>query len=223
MCRSSPSPLDMLETTFRLLATGPHPPTVDGAAVGLPAGPIGFRDLRAVLFRPGVSVGVQRAVLVQLVRRARRHRAGHGWLAWLACCCRACRGCPPATHWIAQAPPPTSTPRCSPACSSSWTRQGHPARRSPSDCCGPCCNLPLTPPAPPAPGVAWLSVRGLPGEPIPDGRRGGRDTSGLGELGLQTQGTTRRRAARRPALALPRTGAPWTPGPAVRAGHAATG
>ena len=81
MCRSSPSPLDMLETTFRLLATGPHPPALDGAAVGLQPGPIGLRDLQAVLFRPGASVGVQRAVLVQLVRRARRHRGA--WLVGL--------------------------------------------------------------------------------------------------------------------------------------------
>ena len=81
MCHSSPSPLDMLETTFRLLTTGPHPPALDGAAVGLQAGPIGFRDLRAMLFRPGASLGVQRAVLVQLVRRARRHRGA--WLVGL--------------------------------------------------------------------------------------------------------------------------------------------
>src|SRR6266511_252220 len=30
MCCSSPSPLDMLETTFRLLAAGPHPLALDG-------------------------------------------------------------------------------------------------------------------------------------------------------------------------------------------------
>jgi hypothetical protein len=81
MCRSNPSSLDMLETTFRLLATGPRPPALDGRAVGLQAGRIGFGDLRALLFRPGVSVAVQRAVLVQLVRRARRHRGA--WLVGL--------------------------------------------------------------------------------------------------------------------------------------------
>jgi hypothetical protein len=81
MCRSSPSPLDTLETTFRLLTIAPHPLALDGRAVGLQAGRIGFRDLRAVLFRPGISVSVQRAVLVQLVRRARRHRGA--WLVGL--------------------------------------------------------------------------------------------------------------------------------------------
>jgi hypothetical protein len=34
-----------------------------------------------MLFRPGASLGVQRAVLVQLVRRARRHRGA--WLVGL--------------------------------------------------------------------------------------------------------------------------------------------
>jgi hypothetical protein len=48
-----------------------------------------------------------------------------------------------------------------------------------------------------------LSVRGLPHEPISDGRRGGRDTSSLGELGLPAQETAWRRAAWRPAMALP--------------------
>jgi hypothetical protein len=81
MCHSNLSPLDMLETTFGLLATGPHPPALDGRAVGLQPGRIGFRDLRAMLFRPGASVSVQRAVLVQLVRRARQHRGA--WLVGL--------------------------------------------------------------------------------------------------------------------------------------------
>ena len=81
MCHSNLSPLDMLETTFRLLTTGPHPPALDGRALGLQAGRIGLRDLQAMLFRPGTSVSVQRAVLVQLVRRARQHRGA--WLVGL--------------------------------------------------------------------------------------------------------------------------------------------
>lgn len=98
MCRSSPSPLDMLETTFRLLATGPHPLSLDGAAVGLQPGPIGLRDLRAMLFRPGTSVSVQRAVLVQLVRRARRHRGA--WLVGLAGVLLPGLPRPPARHTL---------------------------------------------------------------------------------------------------------------------------
>ena len=81
MCRSSPSPLDMLETTFRLLATGPHPLALDGPAVGLQAGRIGLWDLRAMVFHPAASASVQRAVLVELVGRARRHRGA--WVVGL--------------------------------------------------------------------------------------------------------------------------------------------
>jgi len=81
MCRSSPSPLDMLETTFRLLATGPNPLALSGPAVGLRAGPIGLRDLRAMVFHPAASASMQRAVLVELVGRARRHRGA--WVVGL--------------------------------------------------------------------------------------------------------------------------------------------
>jgi hypothetical protein len=81
MCRSSLLPLDMLETTFRLLATGPHPLALDGRAVGLRAGPIGLRDLRVMVFHPAISTSVQRAVLVELVRRARRRRGA--WVVGL--------------------------------------------------------------------------------------------------------------------------------------------
>jgi hypothetical protein len=98
MRRSNPSPLDTLETTFRLLATGPHPPALDGAAVGLQPGPIGLRDLQAMLFRPGTSVSVQRAVLVQLVRRARQHRGA--WLVGLAGVLLPGLPRPPARHTL---------------------------------------------------------------------------------------------------------------------------
>src|SRR6266540_5412164 len=81
MCHSSPSPLDILETTFRLLATGPHPLALDRSAVGLRAGPIGLRDLRAMVFHSATSASVQRAVLVELVGRARRHRGA--WVVGL--------------------------------------------------------------------------------------------------------------------------------------------
>ncbi len=81
MCCSSPSPLDTLETTFRLLADGPQPLALDGPAIGLRAGPITLLDLRAMVFHPATSVSVQRAVLVELVRRARRHRGA--WVVGL--------------------------------------------------------------------------------------------------------------------------------------------
>jgi hypothetical protein len=81
MCCSSPSPLATLEMTFRLLAGGPQPLALDGPAVSLWAGPIALLDLRAMLFRPATSARVQRAVLVELVRRARRHRGT--WLVGL--------------------------------------------------------------------------------------------------------------------------------------------
>ena len=82
MCCSSPSPLDTLETTFRLLAGGPQPLALDGPSVGLWARPIALLDLQAMVFHPATSVPVQRAVLVELVRWARRHRGA--WVAGLA-------------------------------------------------------------------------------------------------------------------------------------------
>jgi hypothetical protein len=82
MCCSSPSPLDTLETTFRLLAGGPQPLALDGPSVGLRARPITLLDLQAMVFHPATSVPVQRAVLVELVRRARRHRGA--WVVGLA-------------------------------------------------------------------------------------------------------------------------------------------
>jgi len=85
MCRSSRSPLDILATTFCLLADGPQPLALEGRTVGLRADTdteaIGLLDLRAMLFHPATSVSVQRAVLVELVRRARRHRGA--WVVGL--------------------------------------------------------------------------------------------------------------------------------------------
>jgi hypothetical protein len=78
MCRLTPSPLETAETTFRLLATGPHPLALNGHTIGLRRNPIGLWDLRGLLFHPATDVGVQRAALVELVGRARRHRG-----AWM--------------------------------------------------------------------------------------------------------------------------------------------
>src|SRR5215203_1442823 len=78
MSRCTCSPLDSLETTFRLLSTGPQPLALDGHAIGLPRASIGLWELRPILFHPATGVAIQRAVLVELVGRARRRRG-----AWM--------------------------------------------------------------------------------------------------------------------------------------------
>lgn len=78
MCRPALSPLETVESTFRLLATGPQPLALNGLAIGLRRGAIGLWELRGLLFHPATDVGVQRAALVELVGRARRHRG-----AWM--------------------------------------------------------------------------------------------------------------------------------------------
>jgi hypothetical protein len=82
MCCSRPSPLDTLDTTFRLLGGGPRPLALEGPTVGLQGESIGLLDLRAMMFHPATSVPIQRAVLAELVRRARRHRGQ--WVVGLA-------------------------------------------------------------------------------------------------------------------------------------------
>jgi hypothetical protein len=78
MSRCTCSPLDTLETTFRLLATGPQPLALEGHCIGLPRASIGLWELRPILFHPATAVAIQRAVLVELVGRARRRRG-----AWM--------------------------------------------------------------------------------------------------------------------------------------------
>jgi hypothetical protein len=78
MCRPTLSPLETVETTFRLLATGPQPLALNGHTIGLRRNSIGLWDLRGLLFHPATDVGVQRAALVELVGRASRHRG-----AWM--------------------------------------------------------------------------------------------------------------------------------------------
>ncbi len=82
MCHSDRSPLDTLETTFRLLTAGPQPLSLDGRSVGLAVRSIRLWDLRAILFHPATGVAVQRAALVALVGRARRCRGA--WMVGLA-------------------------------------------------------------------------------------------------------------------------------------------
>jgi len=78
MCRPTLSPLDTVEITFRLLATGPQPLALHGHTIGLRRDSIGLWDLRGLLFHPATDVDLQRAALVELVGRARRHRG-----AWM--------------------------------------------------------------------------------------------------------------------------------------------
>jgi hypothetical protein len=78
MVHSTRSPLETLETTFRLLATGPQPLALEGHTVGLRQASIGLWELRPILFHPATAIGVQRAVLVELVGRARGCRG-----AWM--------------------------------------------------------------------------------------------------------------------------------------------
>jgi hypothetical protein len=78
MCRPTLSPLETVETTFRLLATGPQPLALNGHTIGLRRDSIGLWELRGLLFHPATDAGVQRAALVELVGRARQHRG-----AWM--------------------------------------------------------------------------------------------------------------------------------------------
>jgi hypothetical protein len=78
VCRHTISPLDTVESTFRLLATGPQPLALNGRTIGLRRDSIGLWDLRGLLFHPATDVGVQRAALVELVGQARQHRG-----AWM--------------------------------------------------------------------------------------------------------------------------------------------
>jgi hypothetical protein len=82
MCCSRPSPLDTLDTTFRLLTGGPPPLTLHGRTIGLRRESIGLLDVRAMMFHPATTAPVQRAALGELVRRARRHRGQ--WVVGLA-------------------------------------------------------------------------------------------------------------------------------------------
>ncbi len=80
----APSPLDVLETTFRLLTTDPEPLALDGATLGcgLPARLIALDELRSILLHPSTSFAARDAALAALVGRAQAH--GGGWTVGLA-------------------------------------------------------------------------------------------------------------------------------------------
>jgi hypothetical protein len=68
-----PSPLDVVDTTFRLLVSDPHPLAADGAKIGhgLPPRPIPLDELRVMLLHPSMSYAARDAVWRELVTRAR--------------------------------------------------------------------------------------------------------------------------------------------------------
>jgi hypothetical protein len=80
----APSPLDVLETAFRLLTTGPAPLALDGAALdhGLPARPIALDELRSILLHPSTGFAARDAALAELVGRAQSR--GGAWTVGLA-------------------------------------------------------------------------------------------------------------------------------------------
>jgi hypothetical protein len=73
-------PLDVAETTFRLLTTGPEPLSLDGAEIGhgLPARSIPLHELAAILMHPSCSYTASDAAWRQLITRART--AGPAWV-----------------------------------------------------------------------------------------------------------------------------------------------
>jgi hypothetical protein len=80
----NPGPLDVLDTSFRLLVTGPSPLAIDGAALGhgLPARLIPLDQLRALLLGRTTSYAARDAAVAELLRRARR--SGDAWTVGLA-------------------------------------------------------------------------------------------------------------------------------------------
>jgi hypothetical protein len=79
-----PSPLDTLETAFRLLTSGPAPLALDGAQLGhdLPARPIPLDELRSILLHPATGFAARDAALADLVGPPPRRRGA--WTVGLA-------------------------------------------------------------------------------------------------------------------------------------------
>jgi hypothetical protein len=68
-----PSPLDMLDKTFRLLVSEPDPLALDGAQIGhgLPARPVPLDELRDMLLHPSMTYVARDAIWRELVTKAR--------------------------------------------------------------------------------------------------------------------------------------------------------
>ncbi len=79
-----PGALDVLDTSFRLLVTGPSPLSIDGAVLGhgLPARLIPLGELRRLLLARTTTYGARDAAVSELLRRARH--SGGAWTVGLA-------------------------------------------------------------------------------------------------------------------------------------------
>src|SRR5438128_1183994 len=79
-----PGALDVLDTSFRLLVTGPSPLAIDGAVLGhgLPARLIPLGELRRLLLARTTTYGARDAAVSELLRRARG--GGGAWAVGLA-------------------------------------------------------------------------------------------------------------------------------------------
>ncbi len=79
-----PAALDVLDTSFRLLVSGPSPLAVDGRTLGggLPARLIPLDELRGLLLRRATPFAARDAAVAELLRRARRDR--DAWTVGLA-------------------------------------------------------------------------------------------------------------------------------------------
>ena len=68
-----PSPLDMVDKTFRLLVSEPDPLAVDGAQIGhgLPPRPVPLDELRDMLLHPSLTYGARDVIWRALVGMAR--------------------------------------------------------------------------------------------------------------------------------------------------------
>jgi hypothetical protein len=79
-----PNALDVLDTSFRLLVSGPSPLAIDGAALGhgLPVRQIPLDELRGLLLDRGTPYAGRDAAVRELLRRARTR--GGAWTVGLA-------------------------------------------------------------------------------------------------------------------------------------------
>lgn len=84
MPTSEPAALDVLDTSFRLLVTGPTPLAVDGRTLGggLPARLIPLDELRRLLLHRSTPFAARDAAVAELLRRARRDH--DAWTVGLA-------------------------------------------------------------------------------------------------------------------------------------------
>jgi hypothetical protein len=75
---AEPSPFKVLESTLRVIATGPGALCVDGAAVGhgLPPRSIPLGELKGLLLHPSTTFAARDAALQALLAQARAGRAG---------------------------------------------------------------------------------------------------------------------------------------------------